>query len=74
IKYQIEAVPSRSGTETDIVQIVAQGIKTGLVSVPILNMHSPSEVVNIKDIESTAKLLSLFALNMSLKEKGSLKV
>ena len=74
IKIQIEAVPSRSGTETDIVQIVSEGIKTGLVSVPILNMHSPSEVVNIKDVESSAKLLSMFALNMSLKEKGSMSI
>jgi endoglucanase len=74
IKYQIEAVPSRSGTETDIVQIVGQGIKTGLVSVPILNMHSPSEVVNINDIDRAAKLLAMFALNMSLKTKGSLNV
>ena len=50
------------------------GNKTGLVSVPILNMHSPSEVVNINDIDRAAKLLAMFALNMSLKTKGSLNV
>ena len=67
IKYQIEPIPRRSGTEADIVQIVSTGIKTGVVSVPILNMHSPNEVVDIKDIEESARLLSLYALNVGLK-------
>jgi endoglucanase len=71
ISYQVETITRRSGTEGDVVQIVNSGIKTGIVSVPILNMHSPNEVVDVKDIEETSKLLSLFALNVSVKEKGS---
>ncbi|BBE31152.1 peptidase M42 [Tepiditoga spiralis] len=61
IKYQIEVAPSRSGTETDIVQITNGGVATALLSVPILNMHSPVEVVSINDIEATAKLMAIFA-------------
>ncbi|POZ92448.1 M20/M25/M40 family metallo-hydrolase, partial [Petrotoga halophila] len=73
IKYQIETFARGSGTEADVVQISSTGVKTGVVSVPILNMHSPNEVVDVKDVEESAKLLSLFALNTSLNWKGRRK-
>jgi endoglucanase len=73
IKYQIETFTRGSGTEADVVQISSTGVKTGVVSVPILNMHSPNEVVDVKDVEESAKLLSLFALNTSLTWKGRRK-
>jgi endoglucanase len=62
LNFQLEVAASRSGTEADIVQITRTGIATGLVSVPILNMHSPVEVVDVKDIEAAAKLLAIFAV------------
>jgi endoglucanase len=61
IQYQIEAVPGSSGTEADVVQLARNGIKTGLISIPLLNMHSPVETVSIQDIENTARLLAIFA-------------
>ena len=61
IQYQIEAVPGSSGTEADVVQLARNGIKTGLISIPLLNMHSPVETVSIQDIDNTARLLAIFA-------------
>jgi len=61
IDHQIEVLPMRTGTETDVVQLVKTGVKTGVLSIPIYNMHSPVEVVNEKDIDLTAKLLALYA-------------
>lgn len=61
ISHQTEVLPMGTGTETDVVQLVKTGIKTGLISIPIYNMHSPVEVVNEKDIDLTAKLLALYA-------------
>lgn len=61
IKYQIEVVSGRSGTEADVVQMTREGIATEIISIPLLNMHSPVEVVNIKDIEESAKLIAIFA-------------
>ena len=35
---------------------------TGLVSVPLRYMHTPSEVVDLADVEACVKLLVEFAL------------
>ncbi|SHF08464.1 endoglucanase [Marinitoga hydrogenitolerans DSM 16785] len=60
IKYQLEPLPIRSGTEADIVQIVKEGIKTIGISIPILNMHSSVEVVDPSDIDAAAMLIAQF--------------
>lgn len=62
IKHQVEVLPMRTGTETDVVQMTKTGVKTGLVSVPIYNMHSPVECVDLSDIDASSKLLALFAM------------
>jgi len=57
IPYQVEPVPGRSGTDTDQVQLVGRGIKTLLISVPLLYMHTPVEVVDPGDVEMAARLI-----------------
>ncbi|MGB9856802.1 MAG: M28 family peptidase [Dictyoglomaceae bacterium] len=60
VNYQIEPTGPISYTDTDIVQITAGGIATILVSIPLRYMHTPYEIVNLKDLEETARLLSYF--------------
>lgn len=60
VSYQLEPINGRSGTDTDLIQITRGGISTLLVSLPLRYMHTPYEVVNIRDIEETARLLSYF--------------
>lgn len=60
VNYQIEPLGGRSGTDTDLIQITRGGIPTLLVSLPLRYMHTPYEVVHIRDIEETARLLSYF--------------
>lgn len=60
IKFQIEALPSHSGTDANVVQISRGGIITGLISIPCRYLHSPIEVVSKNDISSSAKLLTEF--------------
>ncbi|MGC8971602.1 MAG: M20/M25/M40 family metallo-hydrolase [bacterium] len=60
VSYQMEPLGARSGTDTDIIQITRGGIPTLLISLPLRYMHTPYEVVNIRDIEETARLLSYF--------------
>jgi len=38
-------------------RFTGEGVPVGLVSLPLRYMHSPSEVVNLKDIEDEIKLL-----------------
>ena len=47
-----------TGTNADVISISECGIKTALVSIPEKYMHSPVEVVDIKDVENTASLLA----------------
>ena len=61
IPYQLEADPRPTGTDARSIQIGRQGVATGLVSIPLRYMHTPSEVVDLKDIENTVKLLVIFA-------------
>ncbi len=61
IKYQIEPLPMRTGTDTDSIRIAWLGIKTLLLSIPILHMHTPVEVVDPKDIQETARLIAHIA-------------
>ena len=62
IPYQIEVCSKSTGTNADVVSVSNYGIKTGLVSVPIRNMHTFSEVVSLEDIELSAKLIAEYIL------------
>ncbi len=59
VKIQTEPLPGRSGTDTDEVQLTRTGIRTMLISIPLMYMHTPVEVVDPKDVEETARLLAL---------------
>lgn len=64
IPYQIEAEPSVTGTDARAIQVARGGIPCGLVSVPLRYMHTPTEVVCLKDLEATVDLLVRFALDL----------
>lgn len=60
IPFQTEVMAGKTGTNADKISITKSGISTGLVSIPQRNMHTAVEVVDIEDIENTAKLLDLY--------------
>lgn len=60
IPYQTEVMGGTTGTNADALGILRGGVKMGLLSVPLKYMHTPIEMVDIADIESTAKLLATF--------------
>lgn len=64
IKYQTEAIPSRTGTDAWAIQVAQEGIPTALLSLPIRNMHSPVETLDLRDIERTGRLLALFIASL----------
>lgn len=65
IPYQLEAEPSVTGTDARAIQVTRGGIPTGLVSVPLRYMHTPTEVVCLADLENTVKLITRFALDLT---------
>lgn len=64
IKLQDDPIPDRSGTDAWAIQVAHEGIPTALLSLPLRNMHSPNETVDIRDIERTARLLALFIASL----------
>ncbi len=63
IPYQLEVMNGRSGTNADKISVTKGGIPCCTLSIPIKYMHTPTEVVRIEDISSTARLIAEFALN-----------
>jgi endoglucanase len=57
IPYQVEPMPSWTGTDADTIAFNKEGIPTGVLGIPLRYMHSPVEVVSLKDIERTARLV-----------------
>ena len=58
--HSIEIMPSGSGTDGDFLQQSTEGIPTIVISIPIRYMHTPVELVALKDIQRTAHLLAEF--------------
>lgn len=57
IPVQINANPASTSTNADIIQITGEGIPCALVSVPLKNMHTQSEICLAQDIKKTAGLI-----------------
>jgi endoglucanase len=60
IPYHIEPAPGASGTDAWAIQVSREGVPTALLGIPQRYMHSPVEVVAIKDVERTARLMAHF--------------
>ncbi len=65
IPYQMAAAPRATGTDANAMQVSRSGVATALVSVPNRYMHTPIEVVSLKDIDNTVKLLVAYLESMS---------
>jgi len=61
IPFQTEVMSGRTGTNGDDFQTARDGIATAVLSLPLKYMHTPAEVVDLEDIEQTARLLCAFA-------------
>ncbi|MGC6424920.1 MAG: M20/M25/M40 family metallo-hydrolase [Lentimonas sp.] len=70
IPHQIEADPRPTGTDARAIQVAQAGIATGLLSIPLRYMHTPSEMVDLEDIEHTVQLLVAVARSLKKGERG----
>ncbi|MBL9215501.1 MAG: M42 family metallopeptidase [Opitutaceae bacterium] len=64
IPYQLEADPRPTGTDARAIQVARGGVACGLVSIPLRYMHTPSEVVDLADVENCVKLFVAFAKSL----------
>ncbi len=61
IPYQVVCEPKATWTNADSLSISSLGFPTVLMSIPLKSMHTPSEIVNLKDIKSLSDIIASVA-------------
>ena len=74
IPLQHEAMSATSGTDTDVIFWTRGGIASALISLPNWYMHSPVEVVSLKDLELIPLLMAAFAQSLKAGEQFKVKI
>ncbi|MBQ8209805.1 MAG: M20/M25/M40 family metallo-hydrolase [Clostridia bacterium] len=70
IKHKTEVCPSSTGTNADVISVSKSGVKTGLVSIPLRNMHTQAELADIDDIESVAQIIASYIIERGESENA----
>jgi endoglucanase len=65
IAVQVKGYPRGTGTDANAMQLSRDGVATGLVGIPNRYMHSPVEVVSLKDLDAAARLLAEFCASVT---------
>lgn len=68
IPYQIEAMGGRTSTNADVIALSRSGIPCGLVSIPLRNMHTAAEIIDLADVTAVGDLLAAYALGGGLRD------
>ena len=63
-EYQINAEPDATGTDANPAQVSRAGHAAALVSIPNRYMHTPTEVISLRDLEAAVKILTRFVLDL----------
>lgn len=74
IALQHKAMSGSSGTDTDVIFWTRGGIPSALISLPNRYMHSPVEVVNLRDLEQIPELMAGFARSVKAGEQFKVKI
>jgi putative aminopeptidase FrvX len=74
ISLQHEAMSATSGTDTDGIFWTRGGIASALVSLPNRYMHSPVELVSLKDLQAIPELLAAFAASIKKGEEFKVRI
>ena len=68
IPYQIQAESRATGTDANSIQVNRQGVATGLIGIPNRYMHTPSEVVDLQDLDNAIELIAGFLESLRIDE------
>ena len=65
LPFTIQTYPAYSGTDAMGMQIVAEGIPTMVVSIPLRYMHTTVELVSMKDVNRAGRLMAEFVTSLT---------
>ena len=70
IPFTLRGEPGRTGTNAHYIQISRAGIPCTNLSVPLRYMHTPVEIIDLKDVLTGAKILARFAEDIGGENNG----
>ncbi len=70
LPLQYEVMGETTGTNADTVSVTADGISTALLSIPLRYMHTPAEVVSLRDVETVARVIAAFAAEGEVSDRA----
>ena len=62
--FQHSVYSKGSGTDAMTLQLAGEGIPLMILGIPLRYMHTPVEMIQVKDVERTARLLADFISNL----------
>ena len=62
IPYRVTAYAGATGTNAWAMQVVREGIPTGLIDLPLRYMHTSVETLSLSDLERIGRLLADFCV------------
>ncbi|HTP00125.1 MAG TPA: hypothetical protein VMJ64_02025 [Anaerolineales bacterium] len=60
IPVSLDLAPAHSGTDAHAIQVAREGIPTMLIGIPLRYMHTPVEMIAVKDVLRAGRLLAEF--------------
>lgn len=60
IPYQVDVAPGGTGTDGNAMQLNQGGMAVGILGVALRYMHTPCELLSLKDVENCAKLMAAY--------------
>ena len=72
VPIQTDVRPGPTGTDARAMQITREGIPALVLSIPLRYMHTSVEVLDLKDVSYTAKLLAFFSASIKEDEMEGL--
>ncbi|QXD22535.1 M20/M25/M40 family metallo-hydrolase [Opitutia bacterium ISCC 51] len=70
IPYQIEAERGLIGNDSRSIQVAGPGVATGAIGIPLRYMHTPSEMVDLEDLEACIQLLVAWIKTLKKGDRG----
>jgi putative aminopeptidase FrvX len=60
IPYQVDVAPGGTGTDGNAMQLNRDGMAVGILGVALRYMHTPCELLSLKDVEDCARLMAAY--------------
>ena len=60
IPFHHEVMGGDTGTDADCIADARTGVRTALLSVPLRYMHTPCELIDVRDVEAVGRLMAAF--------------